>query len=299
MININHGYFKFFNDIIESGCWATLSSAARSLYPVLLKFSDSNFKPVWPGTDKLLLLTGFKSKKSLQAARKELHTAGLIDYVPGTGRTSTRYYFRFDYRGSLVSPRGALLEPSEGTKATPLEDTAAPPNNIQITITNNLKQKEQPVLSEILSLVKNFTATAGISQQQHEDYIKNYLIEKYGDLETGEAIRIAVRKGKNGDINYLEGILKNRSTDKPVALQQGKQRSTSNFLGSVLTGVFAEFVESLEERYKVGNKIYLQCLKPIDNNTKRQLEEEFQKNGVNAKILSKEDSPNLYLKKSG
>lgn len=58
----HYPYIKFFADIIESGVWANLSSAAKTLYLVLLKFSDQHFKPVWPSTEILLRLTGFKTK---------------------------------------------------------------------------------------------------------------------------------------------------------------------------------------------------------------------------------------------
>lgn len=35
-------YIKFMSDIIDSGLWGKLSPAAKTLYPVLLKFSDQN-----------------------------------------------------------------------------------------------------------------------------------------------------------------------------------------------------------------------------------------------------------------
>ena len=98
----NYAFFKFMHDIIDAGIWSRLSNASRALYPVLCSFTNEQFSFVWPATNELLRLTGFKTKKPLQQARKELVDAGLIDYIPGTGHTSSRYYFRFDYPGSRI-----------------------------------------------------------------------------------------------------------------------------------------------------------------------------------------------------
>ena len=45
----NMPYFKFISEIIRSGLWAKLSPAARTLYPVLLSFSDAKFQASIPG----------------------------------------------------------------------------------------------------------------------------------------------------------------------------------------------------------------------------------------------------------
>lgn len=145
----NQPYIRILADIIDSGVWARLSSAARTLYPVLLKFSDSNFKPVWPNTETLLGLTGFQSKKSLNEAKKDLEKNGLLHVVPGSGRTSTRYYFLFDYPGSKIppqrdttgDPRGFSPPPSEGQLHAPMGGTQGLPNHINITIHNNQTNK--------------------------------------------------------------------------------------------------------------------------------------------------------------
>ena len=88
-------YFKFITDVIRSGTWARLSSAARALYPVLLSFTDRHFSPVYPGSNRLLELTGFKQKSSLRKAREELQEAGLILVKKGSGRTNSTYHFIF------------------------------------------------------------------------------------------------------------------------------------------------------------------------------------------------------------
>lgn len=88
-------YIKFMSDIIDSGLWGKLSPAAKTLYPVLLKFSDQNFKHVWPSTETLLKLTGFKTKKSILLGKKELIKEGLLYYKPGCGRTNSTYFFSF------------------------------------------------------------------------------------------------------------------------------------------------------------------------------------------------------------
>ena len=134
-------YFKFVQALIDVGLWAKMSSAARTLYPVLLRFTDRHFSPVYPGSNRLLQLTGFKQKSSLRKAREELISFGLISTTPGTGRSNTVYHFRFDW----ALPREASQHPSGDTTA-PLSETAAPPpgsavnaspyNQIHISIHN-------------------------------------------------------------------------------------------------------------------------------------------------------------------
>ena len=110
-------YFKFNLDIIRSGLWAQLSATARTLYPVLLSFSDGNFKPVYPGTKVLLKLTGFKHKTSLQNARRELVEKGLITLSQGNGRKKhllsiLLYWF-------LAPPGGRFKSPPGGGESLP------------------------------------------------------------------------------------------------------------------------------------------------------------------------------------
>lgn len=130
-------YFKFVQPLIEAGIWAKMSSAARALYPVLLSFSDRYFSPVYPGSNKLLLLTGFKQKSSLRRAREELIQMGLILTTPGTGRVNTVYHFRFDW----ATPRGLGKRPPGVTEAAASENTRSTPpyNQIHISINNNHK----------------------------------------------------------------------------------------------------------------------------------------------------------------
>ncbi|MCP5502260.1 MAG: helix-turn-helix domain-containing protein [Leptospiraceae bacterium] len=143
-MNENQPYIRLMVDIIDSGIWAKLSPAARTLYPVLLKFSDYTFKHVWPGTDTLLKLTGFKTKKSINEAKKELVKFGLLQISPGTGRTNTKYFFCFNYEGSKITPLGYKnARPRDagnhlpGGQETPTyRDMAIPPNHINITIEN-------------------------------------------------------------------------------------------------------------------------------------------------------------------
>lgn len=113
-------YFKFVSDIIRSGLWAGLSPAARALYPVLLSFSDRHFSPVFPGSNRLLELTGFKQKSSLRRAREELQEAGLIIVRTGSGRTNSTYHFIFDsLQGDGAPPRGANRQLPREAERTP------------------------------------------------------------------------------------------------------------------------------------------------------------------------------------
>ncbi|MBU43606.1 MAG: hypothetical protein CMN76_10325 [Spirochaetaceae bacterium] len=139
-------YFKFITDVIRSGTWARLSSAARALYPVLLSFTDRHFSPVYPGSNRLLELTGFKQKSSLRKAREELQEAGLILVKKGSGRTNSTYHFIFTPQESAtVSPGGTHQHTPAGDQQAPQPATSAPPraplaegpyNQIHISIQN-------------------------------------------------------------------------------------------------------------------------------------------------------------------
>lgn len=221
----NNMYLAIMSDILDSGTWARLGPAAKALYPVLCKFSNHSFKPVWPGTDVLLKLTGFKTKKSLQEGKRELVEAGLIHVVPGTGRTPSYYYFRFDYPGSRVdieslrdtkiNPREVKLSPPGASQAIPEGGASIPPNHINIHI-NKLTQTTTNNNPDLWSLLNEFFGPDK-RRGDFREHLVQEMLEKYGSLEVGEAVRIAISKGKDGDIRYLEGILKNRETKPSVA----------------------------------------------------------------------------------
>ncbi len=179
-MEISGQYIKFMSDIIDSGAWAKLSSASKTLYPVLLKFSDQNFKNVWPSTRLLLELTGFKSKKSIIEGKKELAEAGLLFFKPGSGRTNSTYHFSFNYKGSRFTPQGATqihlsggqTNNSERYSPTPLSVPEVNPNHINITINNNHSIK------------------------QNEENSKKELKKIYGDSVYNEALKNLVKKEK-------------------------------------------------------------------------------------------------------
>jgi len=159
-------YFKFVQALIDAGLWAKMSSAARTLYPVLLRFTDRHFSPVYPGSNRLLQLTGFKQKSSLRKAREELIALGLISTTPGTGRSNTVYHFRFDW----ASPRGASQHPAEGPTTLPSGSGQASPggvvgvspyNQIHISIHNK---------PEFLSTGSQESAPADVWRKLNEQY---------------------------------------------------------------------------------------------------------------------------------
>ncbi len=192
-------YIKFMSDIIDSGLWGKLSPAAKTLYPVLLKFSDQNFKHVWPSTDTLLKLTGFKTKKSIMLGKKELIKEGLLHYKPGSGRTNSTYYFSFNYEGSKITPQWNNLAPLTEVKHSPSEGaslphqsiTSLPPNNLNITINNNNNSKPE------------------VNQVSYE-----ILLDTYGVDVVESAFQIAKEKGLESNLSYFSGICKNISNKK-------------------------------------------------------------------------------------
>jgi fido (protein-threonine AMPylation protein) len=194
-------YVKFMVDIIESGVWSRLSSGAKTLYPVLLKFSDQNFKQVWPSTNTLMKLTGFKTKKSIQDAKKDLIQAGLLQIKIGKGHSNSVYYFTFNYEGSRIIPRWDKNIPREGIQKYPSEEekhnsqgtTSVSPNHINITITNN--QNQEPTRTN-LEIPKEFSKF---------EELKN----NYGDKIYMKSFEIAKEKNLENNYAYLRAICKN------------------------------------------------------------------------------------------
>ncbi|TGK54598.1 helix-turn-helix domain-containing protein [Leptospira kanakyensis] len=188
-------------DIIDSGVWAELSHAAKTLYPVLLKFSDYNFKPVWPNTETLMRLTGFKTKKSIVSAKKELTHAGLLYQVPGSGRTSTRYHFSFHYEGSRITPLGdtnrlprdSEMGSSEGSKPVGKGGADGTPNHINITISNTNNVPAPPSASEM-------------GKEKEEKKAFETLVELFGPEIALEAYKKAVSLHMESNTNYIQSL---------------------------------------------------------------------------------------------
>lgn len=283
-MDTNNMYLAIMSDILDSGTWANLGPAAKALYPVLCKFSNHTFKPVWPGTDALLQLTGFKTKKSLQEARRELVEKGLLHIIPGTGRTSSRYYFRFDYphskvdierhRESSIPPREATEYPAAGYKIAPLGAPTASPNHINIHI-NKLTQTTTNNNSEMLSSLLNEFFGSKKQRGDFREQLVQEMLEKYGSLEVGEAVRIAISRGKDGDIRYLEGILKNRDQDTPA-------KNTAEFTFESLPESLKIWREHLTYLGKFENTVYFS---PLSDVSPSFVEEQFKRAGVQIKIV--------------
>lgn len=296
----NNLYLAIMSDILDSGTWANLGPAAKALYPVLCKFSNHTFKPVWPGTDELLRLTGFKTKKSLQEARRELINKGLLDVVPGSGRKSSHYYFRFDYPGSRVdierhreaslSRRGVAGYPPGGAGHIPEEGSAVSPNHINIHI-NKLTQTTNNNNPDVLSLLNEFFGNRS-TRGDFKEHLVQEMLEKYGQLEVGEAVRIAISRGKDGDIRYLEGILKNRSTDKSA-----KSEDLANpFAGGAIPEKLKIWRDHLEPMGKFQDTWYFSAKRDLSPSF---VEEEFKRAGISIKVVRRKDQGMAEQNSSG
>lgn len=216
-MNEYHPYIRLMTDIIDSGVWANLSSAAKTLYPVLLKFSDKTFKPVWPNTETLMRLTGFKTKKSIVHAKKELTQAGLLFQVPGNGRTSTKYYFSFNYEGSKITPLGVQNIPLSGVGmgASGGEGSAdgrggnVSPNHINITISNT-NQWDKPEVP-------------GKNQEEKTQGFLEQLIAIFGTEVAFQAYSHAQTIQMENNFEYLKGSCKKIIAEKTKEVLEFKQ----------------------------------------------------------------------------
>lgn len=300
-MNHNHLFFKFMHDIIDSGVWSQLSSTARTLYPVLCRFSNESFKPVWPGTDELLRLTGFKTKKSLQLAKKELVDAGLIDIIAGNGRTSSRYYFKFQhknskididlYRDTIISLRGIKEYHATVDNNIPQGSEKVTPNNINININTINNEKQESSNKNIENLLKNFMeSTSNTSSHSYKEQIIKNMLTKYGELETGEAIKIAMQKDRNGDIHYLEGILKNRSNKTKYNHPNEINKNLNNVEFQILKDLNKKFnnINYILEYHYFYNNIYY--FKTNDEKSIMDIEKYAKEIGYNIKLLFSKQS---------
>ena len=304
-MDTNNMYLAIMSDILDSGTWAKMGPAAKALYPVLCKFSSHTFKPVWPGTDELLRLTGFKTKKSLQEAKKELVQLGLLHVVAGTGRTSSHYYFRFDYpnsrvdieahRANTVSRRG-IQESPPGGYSNPLQGGAGVlPNHINIHI-NKLPQTTNNNNPDLSSLLNEFFGAAK-PRGDFKDRLVQEMLEKYGSLEVGEAVRIAISKGKDGDIRYLEGILKNRD-----ASQKKESGEAAGFPFSSAPESLKIWQDHLDPLGKFQNTWYFSAKTEVAPSF---VEEQFMRAGFQVKIVrnqagsAEQDEPLEFKRANG
>ena len=206
-------YFKFNLEIIRSGLWARLSATARTLYPVLLSFSDGNFKPVYPGTKTLLKLTGFKHKASLRNARQELVEKGLLTFSRGNGRKNTYYQFCFNIPlllplekstgdlqgegrlnmplgGSRAALSGAPKSPSGGMPkpASEGDGNSSPYNQIHISIDNYQPSQKTCLRDNSKGLLLGGTNT----EKERWEFLKR----RFG----AEAVRLAASECRLGNV---------------------------------------------------------------------------------------------------
>lgn len=214
MPEVDLPYFKFVSPLIDSGLWARMSSAARTLYPVLLRFSDKNFKYVYPGSRHLLKLTGFKQKSTLRKARKELVDLGLISITEGSGRTNTCYHFRFDVLvanapqgGQKTTPPGGNSVPLSGSTGATPGASAEPPgyNQIHISINNHVQDEQKEALESRSSRVS----------EGSEKRKRDFLVRRFGQRNLDLAASECKLAGIDATSENLEKILyRNERTDR-------------------------------------------------------------------------------------
>ena len=253
----NLPYFKFITEIIRSRIWAKLSPAARTLYPVLLSFSDRNFRSVYPGAKKLLELTGFKHKVTLRKARKELKEIGLLTFSLGNGRTNTYYQFRFDFvRQSTIPHRDTQLPPYRinnippkddhtlpvGEEKTPPEGTkeGVPYNQIHISIDN------------YPSLKKQCNAT---KEKNREDTTNNenvrwqFLERRFG----AEAVRLARSECRLGgladDVGNVEKLLYHADGRPRTSWDEIKRSLAKHISATSLDSICSAFIGEQENLF--------------------------------------------------
>lgn len=259
-MNEKNQYIKFMSDIIDSGIWAELSAGARTLYPVLLKFSDQNFKHVWPSTSTLMRLTGFKTKKSIIDAKKELISAGLIQVKPGTGHSNSVYYFCFNYKGSKikplwdtnVNPLGIKKETPEIKNRTSQGSTKRDSNKISITITNNNQSSSSP---------KNEP-----QKDQKKEGIKE-ILELFGHEIFSYAYSIALKDKMEDNLEYIKSLCKKRA--QSLASTKPKEENAYN------QSNWDEFLFWASKKLSKSSYSLLSKINPIFNGSVICIEEEI------------------------
>lgn len=277
-------YFKFMSDIIDSGTWAKLSAGARTLYPVLLKFSDQNFKKVWPSTSTLMKLTGFKNKRSIIDAKRDLVNAGLIHIIPGKGHKNSVYSFTFCYEREVYgnAPQGSTKMHLGGISGAPHEVhmpasqgvSSAAPNNINITIQNTQNQKEEK---------SSRSNTVDLKDRYSQDIVRA-AYQKAEKLGLGEDVSIVEAFCREASLDLLENkhdFVKDSWHSFMVwAKSNLTEKSKSQLLGLdvafigndiILTDLKSEFLETIIRKYYDDNysKIGLKIVKNMESSRSR------------------------------
>ena len=79
-------YIKFMSDIIDSGTWAALSSGAKTLYPVLLKFSDQSDTEILIAVSNELFVMEFANEGTPEYPNGRINiTPVSLPYTSGSG----------------------------------------------------------------------------------------------------------------------------------------------------------------------------------------------------------------------
>ena len=87
-------------NLINSTTWQNLSGNAIKVYITLRSYSNGEYKPCWPGINRLIQHTGL-SRNTLIKCLKELEIYNLIEIVQTHNRTNL-YQFKLDYDKSKI-----------------------------------------------------------------------------------------------------------------------------------------------------------------------------------------------------
>ena len=229
-------YFKFVTALIDRGLWALMSPAARALYPVLLRFSDRNFKPVYPGTQRLMELTGFKQKGSLRKARKELVDMGLISLTQGTGRKNTCYHFRFDWGDARETPTGVEKESPAGHQKSRHPETLIPSGGSPL----------EPPYNQIHININNHVPGENRGAENGEDQELEFLRKRFGKRSVDLAISECQMGGIPETLENLKQILYGPRENQSNSWDELQKYLSEKISPGSLALIQQSFVESRE-----------------------------------------------------
>lgn len=86
LYEVNSSWFHFFKEVVHGGDWATMSSPAKAIYPVIKAFANPQTGYTVPNYALLKRYSGVASKTSISKAVEELHGKGYLIAIKKAGK---------------------------------------------------------------------------------------------------------------------------------------------------------------------------------------------------------------------
>ena len=227
----NDWFFKFMCELGTSGTWASLSKAAKAVYPMLGIHTDGSFKPVYPSLPRLMKLTGL-SRQGVLDGLTDLEAHGLIrrrsgkSAKRGAGNRANIYEFAFEYTGStLVHPLDKGLSIQQTTPLSTRTPSPCLPTSLEQESAqrDQYQQQQQPTINLNLTLRQDESIAAAaieLLRKYFDEAAAKHIAAKYPPDYIREKVDLVERRAQGSRLRNKPGYLRR-------ALEDGWTRATS------------------------------------------------------------------------